>query len=107
MIKLCGSATGIGAGQTLWGRGESNPHWVEPKSTTECRIAGHPDGQPAPRSKSRNLRHQRAGIRTQTRTHPGFDVDLAGRIDPPRLSPYVTAHGPLRLHYNHSMIASK
>ncbi len=36
MIKLCGSLTGIAAGQDRWGRRESNPHWLEPKSSASA-----------------------------------------------------------------------
>src|SRR5215204_5482959 len=56
------------AGQERWGRGESNPYWLEPKSTTAPRMVGGVGWLPSRRQFGRPERHCRAAVRTQFRT---------------------------------------
>jgi hypothetical protein len=73
MIKFCDLVLTVSAGQIPWGRGESNPYWLEPKSTTQRGTAGELGKYEQPRGGSRQLRHQRATVRTQSRTHAPLD----------------------------------
>lgn len=70
MIKFCESMAGVDAGQNRWGRGESNPYWLEPKSSASACWATAPV---LPGQGSR-------GLVRQVRPSPGFLVSISRTV---------------------------